>query len=163
MACLRLPAWPLCACLPACLPCRALPDTPDLLVDLVWEGKAPTRLAEAFWVTWIPRQQAGEWRSDTWGASNSWRWPLLAGLSAAPLPCLAAGCLLRAVNISSWLMWKLGQPISPLEVIRNGSHGLHAVGDEGVSVDSADGKRRLYIRWGYRCTQASLGSFHSSI
>ncbi|EFN51908.1 hypothetical protein CHLNCDRAFT_54763 [Chlorella variabilis] len=125
---------------------RALPDTPDLLVDLVWEGKAPTRLAEAFWVTWIPRQQAGEWRSDTWGASNSWRWPLLAGLSAAPLPCLAAGCLLRAVNISSWLMWKLGQPISPLEVIRNGSHGLHAVGDEGVSVDSADGKRRLYIR-----------------
>ena len=51
-----------------------------------------------------------------------------------------------AVNSSTWLMWKLGQPISPLEVIRNGSHGLHAVGDEGISVDSADGRRRLHIR-----------------
>ncbi|EFN55987.1 hypothetical protein CHLNCDRAFT_145354 [Chlorella variabilis] len=50
------------------------------------------------------------------------------------------------VNSSTWLMWKLGQPISPLEVIRNGSHGLHAVGDEGISVDSADGRRRLHIR-----------------
>jgi hypothetical protein len=51
-----------------------------------------------------------------------------------------------AVNASSWLMYKLGQPISPLEVMLNGSHALHAVGDEGVSVDSADGSQRLYIR-----------------
>lgn len=31
-------------------------------------------------------------------------------------------------------------------VIRNGSHALHAVGDEGVSVDSSSGNRRLFIR-----------------
>jgi hypothetical protein len=52
-----------------------------------------------------------------------------------------------AVNASSWLLHKLGRPVSPLDVLRNGSHGLHAVGDEGVSVDSADGGRRLWIRW----------------
>jgi hypothetical protein len=50
------------------------------------------------------------------------------------------------VNASTWLLYKLGQPISPLEIIRNGSHALHAVSDEGVSVDSADGRRRLSIR-----------------
>lgn len=34
----------------------------------------------------------------------------------------------------SWQMYKLGQPISPLNVIYNGSHSLHAVSDEGISV-----------------------------
>lgn len=32
-------------------------------------------------------------------------------------------------------MHKLGSPISPLEVMKNGSYSLHAVGDEGISVD----------------------------
>lgn len=60
-----------------------------------------------------------------------------------------------AVNASSWRMYKLGQPISPLEVVRNGSQAQHAVGDEGVSVDSADGRRRLFIR----CGGAGAGPF----
>eukprot|EP00884_Botryococcus_braunii_P006942 jgi/Botrbrau1/16249/Bobra.0066s0034.1 len=34
----------------------------------------------------------------------------------------------------SWLMYKLGQPISPLEVVNNGSQSMHGVGDEGISV-----------------------------
>ena len=65
-------------------------------------------------------------------------------------PACLSTCLPRplpAVNASSWLLYKLGQPISPLEVVLNGSQALHAVGDEGVSVDSVDGRRRLFIRW----------------
>lgn len=50
-----------------------------------------------------------------------------------------------AVNASSWRMHKLGQPISPLEVALNGSQAQHAVGDEGLTVDSADGRHRLRI------------------
>lgn len=43
-------------------------------------------------------------------------------------------------------MHKLGQPVSPLDVVLNGSHSMHAVGQEGVSVGSADGTARLHIR-----------------
>lgn len=50
-------------------------------------------------------------------------------------------------------MHKLGQPISPLEVIANGSHSLHAVGDDGISVLTADGRARLRIRWAGGCVQ----------
>lgn len=51
------------------------------------------------------------------------------------------------MDAQSWVMYKLGTPVSPLEVLRNGSHAMHAVGDEGVAVSSADGVRRLAIRW----------------
>ncbi len=51
-----------------------------------------------------------------------------------------------AVNISSWLMYKLGRPVSPLDVIRNGSHSLHVVGDEGIAVQTSSGTW-LRIRW----------------
>ena len=51
-----------------------------------------------------------------------------------------------AVNASTWRMHKLGQPISPLEVALNGSQAQHAVGDDGLTVDSADGRHRLRIR-----------------
>lgn len=40
---------------------------------------------------------------------------------------------------STWALHKLEQPISPLEVILNGSRSLHAVGDEGVSVTTSGG------------------------
>ncbi len=42
-----------------------------------------------------------------------------------------------AANSSSWQMFKLGRPISPLEVIYNGSYSQHAVSDEGVVVTGA--------------------------
>ncbi|KAK9821791.1 hypothetical protein WJX81_004092 [Elliptochloris bilobata] len=41
---------------------------------------------------------------------------------------------LAAADASSWLMQKLGQPVSPLDVIRNGSQAMHAVDDDGVAV-----------------------------
>ncbi|KAL0047364.1 hypothetical protein WJX82_001496 [Trebouxia sp. C0006] len=34
----------------------------------------------------------------------------------------------------SWQMYKLGRPISPLEVVFNGSQSMHAVCDDGISV-----------------------------
>ena len=38
------------------------------------------------------------------------------------------------VDPESWTMSKLGSPISPLEVVLNGSQSMHAVDDEGVWV-----------------------------
>ena len=43
----------------------------------------------------------------------------------------------EAADPSSWRMAKLGRPVSPLEVIANGSYSQHAVGDEGVAVRGA--------------------------
>ena len=37
-------------------------------------------------------------------------------------------------DASSWQMYKLGRPISPLDVVYNGSQSMHAVSDEGISV-----------------------------
>ena len=37
----------------------------------------------------------------------------------------------------SWQMYKLGRPISPLEVVYNGSQSMHAVSDDGISVRGA--------------------------
>lgn len=37
-------------------------------------------------------------------------------------------------DAASWQMYKLGRPISPLEVVLNGSQSMHAVSDEGISV-----------------------------
>ncbi len=44
---------------------------------------------------------------------------------------------INAANSSSWQMFKLGRPISPLAVIYNGSHSQHAVSEEGVVVTGA--------------------------
>ena len=37
-------------------------------------------------------------------------------------------------DAASWQMYKLGRPVSPLEVVYNGSQSMHAVSDEGISV-----------------------------
>jgi hypothetical protein len=42
----------------------------------------------------------------------------------------------------NWRMDKLGQSVSPLDVIRNGNRKLHAVG-EGVSYQGADGSLNI--------------------
>lgn len=56
----------------------------------------------------------------------------------------------QAVNTNSWLMYKLGRPVSPLDVVHNGSHSLHAVGDEGIAVQTTSGMS-LRIRWAGFC------------
>lgn len=40
----------------------------------------------------------------------------------------------EVADSQSWQMYKLGRPISPLEVIYNGSQSMHAVCDDGISV-----------------------------
>ena len=55
-------------------------------------------------------------------------------------------CDAPAVDPSSWAMSKLGQWISPLEVMRNGSMSMHAIDDGGISVRSGDGKSVLRVR-----------------
>ncbi len=54
-----------------------------------------------------------------------------------------------AADPASWQMSKLGSLISPLDVIKNGSQALHAVGDAGVSVAGAAANpwERLQIRY----------------
>ncbi len=45
-------------------------------------------------------------------------------------------------DISTWQMYKLGRPISPLEVMTNGSYSQHAVSDEGIAVLGAGAQGR---------------------
>lgn len=39
------------------------------------------------------------------------------------------------VDADSWTMSKMGSPISPLDVVLNGSQSMHAVDDEGIMVE----------------------------
>ncbi|KDD76566.1 hypothetical protein H632_c180p1, partial [Helicosporidium sp. ATCC 50920] len=52
----------------------------------------------------------------------------------------------KAVDAKTWTLVKLDQPVSPLDVVLNGSHALHAVGDDAAHVRSADARQRLAIR-----------------
>lgn len=42
----------------------------------------------------------------------------------------------KVADDASWVLYKLGQPISPLDVMLNGSQSQHTVSSEGVSVSS---------------------------
>jgi hypothetical protein len=57
---------------------------------------------------------------------------------------------LAAADAGSWQMMKLGQPVSPADVLRNGSQAMHAVDDDGVLVagSGAHAWERLQIRRG---------------
>jgi len=39
------------------------------------------------------------------------------------------------VDTDTWTMSKMGSPISPLDVVLNGSQSMHAVDDEGIIVE----------------------------
>lgn len=56
---------------------------------------------------------------------------------------------LAAADPSTWLMHKLGQPVSPLDVILNGSQAMHGVDDNGVIVAGVGGQawEQLQIRY----------------
>ena len=60
-----------------------------------------------------------------------------AALTAAALAAREEARVGVGVDPASWLLWKLGRPISPLEVILNGSRSLHAIDDSGVAVAAA--------------------------
>ncbi len=60
-----------------------------------------------------------------------------------------------AAAAHTWRMYKLGHPVDPMDVVVNGSKSLHAVSDEGVSVDSIDGAQQLTIQ--YVLCKATIG------
>jgi uncharacterized membrane protein YecN with MAPEG domain len=49
------------------------------------------------------------------------------------------GCGLKVDNPNLWMMDKLGAPISPLNVVKDGNRNLHAI-DRGVFYEGADGR-----------------------
>ena len=54
----------------------------------------------------------------------------------------------------SWLMSKIGSPVSPTDVVRNGSHSMHGVDDDGVSV-TGFGSRLAWEQLQIRCVLAA--------
>lgn len=48
------------------------------------------------------------------------------------------GCALNVDNPNLWMMEKMGLPVSPLRVVKDGNRNLHAIG-RGVSYQGADG------------------------
>ncbi|KIZ02961.1 hypothetical protein MNEG_4996 [Monoraphidium neglectum] len=51
-----------------------------------------------------------------------------------------------AVDTASWRMHKIGSWIDPRDILVNGSHSIHGVSEEGVTVASPDGDELLRIR-----------------
>ncbi|WP_231573829.1 DUF5054 domain-containing protein [Paenibacillus sp. FSL R5-0345] len=49
------------------------------------------------------------------------------------------GCALNVDNPNLWMMEKMGLPVSPLRVVKDGNRNLHAIG-RGVSYQGADGR-----------------------
>ncbi|KAL4420038.1 hypothetical protein ABPG77_001288 [Micractinium sp. CCAP 211/92] len=96
--------------------------------ELVEEGGAP----QAIWTEITAPTDSSELRvAVTWQDKTPTRLPEALWVRWRPDPA--------ALHPSTWALHKLGQPISPLEVILNGSRSLHAVGDEGVSVQTSGG------------------------
>jgi len=64
------------------------------------------------------------------------------------------------VDTDTWTMSKMGSPISPLDVVLNGSQSMHAVDDEGIIVEGLGLHRsweQLQIRQDpHACHQGSL-------
>ncbi|CAL5218578.1 g272 [Coccomyxa viridis] len=61
------------------------------------------------------------------------------------------------VDPDSWTMSKMGSPISPLNVVLNGSQSLHAVDDEGIMVEGL-GRQRSWEQLQIRTLDAALVS-----
>lgn len=55
----------------------------------------------------------------------------------------------------TWALSKLGSLVSPLDVLRNGSHSMHGVDDDGVAVNGL-GYRHSWERLRIRCTTPPL-------
>lgn len=59
----------------------------------------------------------------------------------------------NAVDAESWKLSKLEYPVSPLEVVYNGSQSMHVVDEQGVSVHAQQSEHHLQIRYGSSCYQ----------
>lgn len=112
---------------------------PELVVHLAFPDLATDRLGPppALWLSIrpTPGDQGGDplelrlW----WDDKPAHRLPEALWCSFVPV----------VAEPGRWLMDKLGQPVSPLDVVRHGGRALHGVGDGGVSYEGPDGSLRL--------------------
>ncbi|KAF6263057.1 hypothetical protein COO60DRAFT_1635480 [Scenedesmus sp. NREL 46B-D3] len=94
----------------------------DLEVSVVWQGKRPTRLPEALWLSFQPAAAAVD--------QASWRLHKLGSLISPREVSKASG----------------GDAGGHVQVMTNGSQSMHAVGEAGVSVTSAAGSELLQLK-----------------
>ena len=65
------------------------------------------------------------------------------------------------VDPDSWTMSKMGSPISPLNVVLNGSQSMHAVDDEGIVVEGM-GLQRSWEQLQIRQVSPNYALSHST-
>lgn len=109
-------------------------DALDLFVRLRFSGDDAERVgapAEA-WLRWRFQPDVVE-ASLWWRDKVATRLPEATWLSFTPI----------VAEPERWLLDKLGQDVSPLDVVRGGGRSLHAVGERGLRYDGPDGALAL--------------------
>ena len=104
--------------------------------------EAAVRLAGApaeIWLDARAKPGAGQklFLDVTWVNKTATRLPEALWLRFAPARA--------AVDPASWSLYKLHSPVSPLDVVRNGSQSMHGVSHEGVAVSGADGATEFAV------------------
>ncbi|KAK9837747.1 hypothetical protein WJX74_004142 [Apatococcus lobatus] len=91
------------------------------------------------WIRWgLGNREAHLYLDVTWIQKNATRLPEATWVEFNP-PA-------DAVDKESWKLSKLDYPVSPLEVVYNGSQSMHVVDERGVSVTAQDSSHRLHVR-----------------
>jgi hypothetical protein len=104
---------------------------PELSTEL---GAPPAAWIRWFWTTGVEPRGHSEIEVTTWWVDKP----------ASRLPEALWFSFVPAVaEPERWTMEKLGQQVSPLDVVRHGGRSLHGVGDGGLSYHGTDGPLRL--------------------
>jgi len=109
------------------------PAAPELFVRLRFDAAARVGAPGEAWLRWRFGPEAIE-ASLWWRDKVATRLPEATWLSFTPI----------VAEPDRWTFDKLGQDVSPLDVVRRGGRALHAVGDRGARCDGPDG--RLVLR-----------------
>ena len=116
----------------------------ELVVRLAFVGEPVDRLGAPpeVWCAWrFSTADGGNAEGDAGDVECRVRWPRK---RANRLPeALWCSFVPPVAEPERWVMDKLGQQVSPLDVVRRGGRSLHAVGPGGVSYDGPDGAVRL--------------------
>lgn len=97
-------------------------------------GAPPTAWIRWFWTTEVEPRGHSDIEATLWWADKpANRLPEALWFSFDPV----------VAEPERWSMEKLGQQVSPLDVVRRGGRALHAIGDGGLSYEGPDGSLRL--------------------
>lgn len=114
-----------------------------LTVRLLYEfPHALTRDAGAPAAMWLELQSPPD--SDALLVTAAWQNKTATRLPEASWLRFSTGC--GAVDPSSWMLHKIGSAVSPDDLLFNGSHSIHGVSEEGVTVSSPNGEEMMRIR-----------------